>query len=172
MNQIIEPVDKALGGVVKDVPKLPAGFRKWLADNAWWLTAIGAVLLGLSVLSSLTALSSPATSVYDSWLRMAGVNTDSLRLSLIINIVVGAISVVLYAMAVSPLKAMRKKGWDFLLLAMLVSVVGSLVAAVATGQVSSLLTTVIGLAIAVYILYGVREYFTGKPAKSEAADRA
>lgn len=170
MNQIIEPVDKALGDIVKDVPKLPVGFRKWLADNAWWLTVIGAILLGLSVLNSLTMLNSTLPA-YETFLRMAGVNSEGYRLAMMVNIAVGLISVVIYAMAVSPLKAMQKKGWDLLLLAMVIAVVGSVIVAVLTGQVASLVVLAIGLAIAVYVLYGIREYFVGKTARKSVSDK-
>ena len=46
----IYKLEKMIESWLKPVPHLPTEWRKWLADNAWWLTIIGVVLSTISVL--------------------------------------------------------------------------------------------------------------------------
>ena len=52
----IYKLEKMIESWLKPVPHLPTEWRKWLADNAWWLTIIGVVLSTISVLGMLIKL--------------------------------------------------------------------------------------------------------------------
>lgn len=154
--QQLEPAERTLVSVMKDIPLLPAEFRKWLATNAWWLVIIGVALSAFSVISNLVTLSSPTAAWLDYMSAYVG---SSWKTNLIIGMVVTAVVAVIDAMAISPLKAMQKKGWSLLLLALIVGIVGVVVQAVVTGSLTLILAALIGLFVGAYVLYQVREYY-------------
>lgn len=77
-------------------------------------------------------------------------------------LVFGAAGIIIEAMAISPLKVGRKKGWDLMFMAMLVGVLGGLISAVLSVRLFDIVFQAIGLFIAGYFLFEVRNYFAAK----------
>lgn len=163
--QQLHSLEESLARVFKDLPHLPKGLRDWLVENAWWIVIIGVILGAIGVLGLLPTLlvGSAFVSYYAG--AMAG---GSLMVSGLVSIAVLVLTIVIEAMAIQPLKAKKKRGWDLLFLASLIGIAGSLVSAVVGGNIiGGLVGTAIGAAIGFYILFELRGHYiaSAKPSK-------
>lgn len=155
--QQLSSLEQALAGAFKDLPHLPKGFRDWLVENAWWLVIIGVVLGAIGVLGLLPTLFVGSAIVGYYAGAAAG---SSVMISGLVSIAVLVATVIIEAMAIQPLKAKKKHGWDLLFLASLIGIVGSLVGAVVGGNVvGGIIGTVIGAAIGFYVLFELRGHY-------------
>lgn len=140
----------------KDAPHLPATSQKWLSENIWWLTLIGVVLGAIGAVQVVMAsffVGALAGSVYGA--TLGGIAMLNLMLTLALAIV----SLVLCAMAISPLRAMQKKGWSLLLIVLLVSALSAVIGLVLSWSVSSFIFAMLFAAVSGYFLYEIRSYF-------------
>lgn len=167
-------IEQSLAKAFKDLPHFPKGLRDWVGENAWWIVIISVVLGGISVVTTLFAatLFGPFLVGYAG--SVGGVATGgAVLLSGLVSVAVLVVTVVLEAMAIQPLKAKRKRGWDLIFLAWLVSFAGSVVSTVIStaiggssifGAVSGLVWTAFFAAIGAYVLFEFRSYYlTPKP---------
>lgn len=139
----------------KDMPHLPVGLSKWIAQNLWWIVLVIVIIsilnifwISLLVVGALLPMGVPANSylgddVMTVWLTM-GV------------LIVGTIA---EAVAIVPLRERRKMGWDILLWLNLASFVVSAVICLVTFQLFDIVGPLIGLAISLYFLFEIRNYF-------------
>ena len=151
--EFIGKLERTILGWAKDVPHLPVGVRKWIADNIWWIVVIGAVLSGISVLvlvgglfANLSTLSSPIISYYAS-----SAFVGWLVVTTAVSLVFAVIECLLLAFAVNPLKEKQKKGWVLLFAVWLVGIIAAVVDAILTLNVLSFLGNVIFGAVWVVI---------------------
>lgn len=158
----LHQLEKMVRPWFKDLPHLPKEATKWMATNAWWLTLVGVVVAVLMMMALMPLLfgASVVMGVYggtyaSGYAAYTGLAVASAWLSLLFF----AAIVVIEAMAISHLKGGKKKGWDLLFLALVVSVVQSLVSAVLLVSVSKLLGAAIGAAIGGYILFEIQDHF-------------
>lgn len=163
--ELLGKLERTILGWLKDVPHLPIGVRKWIAENIWWIVVIGVVLTGISVLvlvgalfTNLSTLGSPIISYYASaafvgWL----VVTTAVSLAFV------SIETVLLAFAVRPLKAKQKKGWVLLFAVWLLGILSAVVGAILTLNVLSFLGSIIfgavWVAISGYFLFEIHGQF-------------
>jgi uncharacterized BrkB/YihY/UPF0761 family membrane protein len=168
--QQLSSLEQALAGVFKDLPHLPKVVRDWLVENAWWLVIIGVVLGAIGVLGLLPTLLVGSVVVGYYAGAVAG---GSVMVSGIVSIAVLVLTIVIEAMAIQPLKQKKKRGWDLLFLAALISIAGSLVGAVIGGNVvGGIVGTLIGAAIGGYILFELRDHYLAVKKPKEVADKA
>ncbi|HEY5695793.1 MAG TPA: hypothetical protein VIQ80_03085 [Candidatus Saccharimonadales bacterium] len=154
----------------KQVPHLPKNGQKWLAENAWWLTLIGVILGGLGILSALMATMVAGTILVGVGGAVGAAIGGFAFLAVLASLALGAVEIVIAAVAVMPLKAMNKKGWSLLFLAALVNVLSILVTFLFYLNVFSLLWSVLMVAVGGYFLFEVRDYYrTEKEAKKVKA---
>lgn len=159
-------LEKWLDETYKKLPiQLPEGARKWLADNAWWLTLIGGILSLWGAWGFWQA-----GHYLSSWARWAdevnrayGVNTSSTTdLSVMWYVALAAMLVqaVLYLLAFSKLKEHKKSGWNLLFYSSLVSLVMGIVYIFVPGYgAGSLIGVAIGAIIGWFFLFQVRGKF-------------
>ena len=163
-------LETTLGGWYKSAPHLPKNGQKWLADNLWWLALIGAVLSILGLLVVIPAFF--ATLAVTSYVT-GGVSTyysstyyNSLGglywLSLLVSLVSYIVTTILLALAVNPLKAKSKKGWEFLFWSYLANFAFSVVSAIVIVNIPGVIGSIIGVAVGGYFLFEVRSYFGAK----------
>lgn len=157
--QQLSGLENSLGALYKGLPHLPKDWRHWLADNAWWLVLIGVaigclgilglvpVVLGITIFTGIVA--GPAAGAL-------------IIITGIVNMAVLVVSVALEAMAIMPLKARQKRGWDLLFLVSLVTFTGAVLNALITGNVDHIVGLIIGTLIGLYVLFEVRMYFVHK----------
>lgn len=170
--EVIHKLELTLEAQYKKVPHLPVGVRKWLAENAWWLVLIGVIVGIFAILSILSLLG----------LAMLGLSIGGALLGAGIGAAVGAtlggillvtalISLALYiaetvlmGMAIMPLKDMKKRGWDLLFVVAVLNAVSIVVVGVLTFDLLGLVWSLLWIALSVYFLYEVRDYFLVKKA--------
>jgi len=159
---LLQPLEKPLEDINKQLPKLPKSFKDFLVQIVPWLTLLAAVL-ALWTAWGVWQWARIASWV-SSWASAVGVGGVS-RWSVMIYLSLGAliVAVIIYALAFSPLRTYAKKGWDLLFLGIAVNFVyGIFVAFSLYGGFGSFLGQLIGTAIALYLLFQVRDYYTGK----------
>jgi hypothetical protein len=160
--EALHKLEGTIEGWLKSVPHLPDNWRKWLAKNAWWLTLIGVVLSVFMLFSlfSMLAAFNATTSLYSAYVDAVITSQSPMwKVSIYVSLILMVIVVIIEAMAISPLKAMSKKGWDYLFLAYLVGIVSGVIGAVLNVDILSLIWAAVGAAIGAYILFEVRGHF-------------
>jgi len=151
--------------LIKDVPHLPLGVRRWFGENVWWLVAISAVMLAIAVLvfiaslfSYLGMLSTPIVSYYAST-TFVGLMIASTAVGLVFAFV----QFILMAFAIAPLKARQKRGWVLLFASWLVAIVSVVVGAVLTlnplSFIGNLIFGALVVAVTGYILFEMHGQF-------------
>ncbi len=154
--QYIDSVSSTVAKWMKDVPHLPKGLTKWLAENSWWLTIIGVVLSVFAVFSLLVAMTAGSAVLVAVGAPAIG---GMFFVSSLVALVGTGISVVAEAMAIAPLKAMKKRGWDLMFFVLLVSVAMGIVGSLLTANVGGILFGLIGAAIGAYVMLEFKQYF-------------
>lgn len=154
--QYVDSVASAAAKWMKGVPHLPKAFTKWLAQNSWWLTIIGVVFSAFGILTLLAAMMA-GTVV----LAAVGaiVYSGVFLVGALITLVGAVVCVVVEAMAIAPLKAMKRRGWDLMFLALLVSVAFGIISNLLTVNVGGVLLGLIGAAIGAYVALELKPYF-------------
>lgn len=154
----------------KGLPHLPKNGQKWLAVNAWWLVLIG-VILSVILLASSLMLTFLASAFLTGIAGPVGAALGGIALlSVLIYLAFGIVEVVLYAMAISPLKMLKKRGWDLLFIVALVNVISFVLSFIFTLDFLGLIREALAVAVGFYLLFEVRDYFvrTGDTTKTSA----
>ena len=154
---------------LKPLPHLPTDWRKWLSENAWWINLIGVVLSVFAIFALFSAITAVSTlvGIYGLGGYYAAATHGSLwTASMYISIAFMAVTTAITAMAITPLRQMKKRGWDLVFLAAIASLLSGLVVSVLNVEIVSVLSQLIGAAIGVYFLFELRPYF-----KSSRADK-
>lgn len=159
--QVLHGLESKIADMAKGLPHLPKEFTKWLSENAWWLTLIGVVigLLAIFPLLGLTLFASALTATYSVYYPYGLGQSGLFQTSLWVSLGFYVLLVVIEAFAISPLKGMKKRGWDLLFLAVLVSAASSVVNAILTTSFVGLFGAAIALAIGLYVLFEIRSRF-------------
>ena len=145
------------------LPRLPEASRKWIAANIWWITLVGVILGAIAILSIITAtfFAGAALSVYGGIIGAAIGGIILLGVLTFIGFM--AVSVTLGAMAVGPLKSMRRRGWLLLFVALLIQVAEHIVSFVFNWNLFSLVWSLFLTAVFGYFLFEIRGFY-GNPA--------
>ena len=158
MKQLL-PLEESIAKIHKDLPHLPKAITTWLVENAWWLVIIGLVIGAVGALTAITAMTAGSLVVG----AMLGASVGgAVWASSAVNLIVLVLLVAIEAMAIQPLKAKQKRGWDLLFVASLVSVAGSLVGALLSGPlgvVVGIVWALVGAAVAWYVLFELRAHY-------------
>ena len=163
--KVIDQIESKAAELLKPLPHLPANVTKWISINLWWMTLVGVIasVIGVIVLiaAMLTAISliGVTTSFYGYYAVAAPTYTWWGVVVLVVSILFLIVIVAFTAMAVNPLKNMKKKGWDILFLLNVVSAVYMVVNAIISLNFLGLISGAIGVAISAYLLYEIRSYF-------------
>jgi len=177
--ELVNKLEKIVGGWLKPVPHLPEKGRKWLADNVWWLALVGVVLSVLSAISAFYGAmfgnnyANYVDSIYKAYginnpnSGVFGLNMSMYMLVMYIGIVVGA---VIMGLAINHLKVKHKKGWDLMFLALLVSIAIQVVSVLfnLNNLIGGILSVAVGAAIGSYFLFEIKSYFK----KAETAKKS
>lgn len=160
----IHKLEDMIEGWFKPLPHLPAAGRKWLAENLWWITLVGVILAAWAALTAYQSLSylDNLNSAFGGLVGniIAQNNGQFWQTSVYISIALLTVTAVIEAIAISPLKAMSKKGWDLMFLATIVGVASSLVSGILNAQISGIFGAIIGAAIGAYLLFEIRSSFS------------
>ena len=166
----IHKLENTIEGWLKPLPHLPANWRKWLSENVWWIVLVGVILSVIGVIMIIgmimTAVAAigVASTIVTSTFGTVGVNiapeyTVWWYIATILSVVSLVVTIIIEAMAISPLKVLDKKGWDLMFIAYLIGIALSVVSAVLTLTIINLIGTAIGAAIGAYFLFEIRSHF-------------
>lgn len=173
MKAIENKLDELL---VKKAPfQLPENGRKMLVSALPWLALIGGVLSVLAAWGVYQLATWANTWMnaanelgglygYSGYTTAYATNAPLLWISLLIILVQG----IMFFMAFSPLKAHKKKGWDMLFWVSLLNIVYAVVYVVAAPNVMSLIFSLIGSLIGLYLLFQVRSHYSASAAAHTA----
>lgn len=154
--QYVESVSTTVAKWMKDVPHLPKGFTKWLAENSWWLTIVGVVISVFGVFGLLVAMTAGSALLVVVGAPALG---GMFFISSLVSLIGIGISVVAEVMAITPLKAMKKRGWDLMFFVLLVSVAMGILGSLLSANVGGILLGIIAAAIGAYVLLELKHYF-------------
>ena len=159
--EIISKLEKTIEQWLKPMPHLPESARKWIAINIWWLELIGVILLAFASLMSIGTLL-VALGISSSLFGLKLFNAMATVSGLVFLLFTGA-SVAVMSMAISPLKALKKKGWDLLFIALLINAASIVCSAFLSMNFGVFITNIfsgaIGIAVGAYFLFEIRSHF-------------
>jgi len=166
----IHKLENMIEGWLKPIPHLPTEWRKWLAENVWWITLVGVVLSVIGVLGLIFALIN-AMAIFGSVSSFYSVYSVSTAqtytgwwiLAIVVSLVFLVVTIAIEAMAIKPLKSQKKKGWDLMFLVLLIGAVSQVVNIILNFNpmsfIPNVIFTAIGVAIGAYFLFELRSYF-------------
>ena len=168
----LESLETKIAGIFKDVPQLPNSSKEGLAQVWPWLALIGGVLQ-LWAAWALYHLANFTNRLLDIAYYNSG-NTygpSSFDKTIIyLGAIMLAVDAVILLMAFPKLQKREKGGWNLLFLAALINLAYGVVQIFTYNRgFGAFLGSLIGSAIAFYLLFQVREKFGG-PAVSKRAD--
>jgi len=166
MLKYIKKAEALISDWLKDVPHLPKGAQKWIAENIWWITLVCAILSAISVLTGLmaffAALAAWGTVPYAYGYGIGGFWVVSALLAIVFSAVTAGI----LAKAITPLKTQKATGWHLLFMLFMVDVIYVVVSALFSygviGFIFNLIFGAIGLAISAYLLFEIKSHFVKK----------
>lgn len=161
----LQTLEKNLVDFFKSWPRLPKELTKFLADWAWLFTLIGVVLGVLGLFSALSVVLFGAA-LLTSAAGVLGAGIGALAtIGLIVSLLFSVVILYLEAMAISPLKEKKKKGWDYIYWAMLVSILSTIITTLLTLNFVGLIYSAIFVVLGGYILFEVRGHFVASQTK-------
>ncbi len=155
--QYVRQIEETLKEWYKDLPHLPKAFTKWLANNIWWLTLIGVVFGGIAALGSFSIIG-----VGSAYVAIFAPVISLLLIGAWLWLIALVVVVVIEAMAVSPLKALQRRGWELLFLAIIVSTAAAIVSGLLRIDVGGIVFSLVSFAVGAYILLEIEAYFVAK----------
>lgn len=176
----LDSLEKQLNEIFgKQLPALPAGGKKFLVSYLPYISLILGVLVLLSVLSlwrwatAANDLVNNLNSLSEAYGGTSITATDRLGPVVWLAIIALAIQGALYVASYPGLKARKKSGWNLMFYALIVNVVyGVVMVFSAYGGLGSLVASLIGTSIGLYLLFQIRASYsaskatkTDKPAK-------
>jgi len=169
-------VEKALAGVYKAAPALPKGAKEWIVKYAPWLALLGAIGTALAAWGAWhwAHVANDLADYLNTWSALYGgekVVSTRMGAALWIMFIVLLVEAVIYLVAFSGLKAKKKSGWDMLFLGTFVNIVFGIVSLFGDySPAGNLIGAIIGAIIAWYVLFQVRDYYTGKKVEAPKAE--
>lgn len=162
----IRKLEVTVAGWYKSVPHLPKDVQKWIATNAWWIVLIG-VIAGVFATLALLSVTFFAGALLAGVGGAVGAAIGGLAIiAVFIGLLLSVVQLVLAAMAIQPLKALKKKGWDLLFIITLLDVASLAVLLLLTFDIFGTIWGLLWAAVGAFFLFEIREYY-GQSAHSD-----
>ncbi len=163
----VNSLEKSLGDVFKSAPKLPAGGKKALIQYLPWINLVLGILMLLAAYSLwhwADTFGGAVDSINQLSRAFGGseVVSDRFSVGIWIAVVLSAIQGLLYIAAFPATRDRKKSGWNLMFYALLLNVVYAVVVLFTDyGGVGNLIGYLIGSAIGLYLLFQIRDAYTG-----------
>lgn len=163
----IKKLESIVAGWYSPAPHFPAKIRRWLGDNAWWLTIVSVALGTLNILNILRGLNT-ATQLktlaeqqapYSPYAEYILHSTGASLLNAWIWLTFVVAMVLIQAGAIKPLKTRQKRGWDLLFIGALVGIASGVIGVLFSLQLAHLLFVITSTIIGLYVLFEIRSEF-------------
>jgi hypothetical protein len=176
----LSSLEKKLENVfVKQAPALPDSGKKSLVEWLPWINLFFGVLALYSAyllwqwVDKINEAVDYVNRLGEAFGVTAPAEVERLSLVVWLSLAVLAAEAVLYILAFPALRARKKSGWDLLFYALLLNVVyGVVVLFTDYGGVGTLLGTLIGSAVGMYLLFQVRSHYKGAAHSKPASHKA
>ena len=167
----LEQLDNNLASLYKRVPALPSKTKAWLVQWLPWGSLIGGFFTLGSVWAAWNWTHDNAWIDYENKLNaLYGgpiISRHSTGPLLWLALLLLLTEAVLYLLAVSRLCRRDRSGWDYLFYAALLNTLYGLAAVFTSyGGIGSFLGAVLSSAVALYLLYQIRDRYTTPPTKT------
>jgi hypothetical protein len=169
--------EKITKKILSGVPDLPKNGQKWLAENVWWLVALGAIVTVISVINSISYIIdiySAANSLINSLTTVRYTYGGWWTTVFVIGLALHLGVAVLLAKAVMPLKNRHPKGWRLLFFTLLFGFAAAIIPPVlgfyAPYIVTMLAASLLGVLVGAYFLHQIKPYFSS-PAKAKSKSK-
>lgn len=169
----LQPLEKSLDDLfVKQAPTLPANGKKALVQYLPWINLILGLLTlyTVYVLWHWAHLANNLINYANSLSAAYGgpqVANSRMTTGIWLGLIVLAIEALLYIAAFPATRDRKKSGWNLMFYALLVNVVyGVVILFTSYGGVGSLIGTLIGSAIGLYLLFQIRSSYGSKAVKA------
>lgn len=165
MNSKIQLIADTVERLFKIFPKLPAKWRKKLAENTWWIVAIVATILVFTTISIAFALFSVVTMMGAAagtygYYAPAGLSPHWIMLQTLVLVEMIVVTGLLL-MSIKGLRSRSCGGWNLLFSSFLVDIVIIIVNAFTYG-LGSIIWSVLGLILGLYLIFEIKFYFRPK----------
>jgi hypothetical protein len=165
----LEPLERNLDDFfVKQSPPLPANAKKALVHYLPWINLVLGLLTLYSVYviwhwahlaSNLINYANSISAVYGG----PQISSNRLTFGIWLGLIVLALEAVLYIVAFPATRDRKKSGWDLMFYAFLVNVVyGVVILFTDYGGLGTLIWTLIGSAIGLYLLFQIRSNYSAR----------
>lgn len=152
--------ERSIARLYSKAPHIPTGFRRWLAQSAWWLTLLFVLFAGIGAFGLLflvalfgVVLTSIADGVGAAFGGLLFVFTAASMLFLLV-------SIILAGMAISPLRARHKRGWRLLFYVLVLNGVVDVLSLLLHQNVLIFLGQTFILMLLGYVLFEIRSEFS------------
>lgn len=167
--EIINKLENMIAEWYKGLPHLPKNGQQWLAKNVWWIALIG-VILGVMGIFTVLAATLFAGAVLTAAGGVAGAAVAGFAMIVIwAYLAVAVVSLIITVMAISPLKAMKKRGWTLIFMTVLLEAVAQVVYFLFDYNFFGLVWGLLMSAVTAYFLFEIRSFFDGKTSASKKA---
>lgn len=166
----LHKLETTIAGWYSGLPHLPKNVQKWIGENIWWIVLIIFILSVLSIFSLIAGIAALATlsgATYGAYGAYAAQANAGMALTAAWVALAGMIvTTVILGLAISPLKAGKKKGWDLIFLSDLAYLVITVAGMLVSFNFGGIIGTVIGTAIGFYFLFEIRGHYLPHSAKA------
>jgi uncharacterized membrane protein YfcA len=163
MHSAVSSVKSAIITYHARMPHLPENARRWLSDNLWWIVLMAALFgaFGVAILVLITLLGGVflAGAVFLFSAKFGGLAL------LLMTAAVGLMvtNVIVSIMAIKPLQAKVKRGWNLLCLSLVIGFVAALLTDAVRHDIGAVIKDVLLVSIGMYVMLELRRYFPVMP---------
>lgn len=168
--ETIHKLELSLEQQYDKLPHLPVHIQKWFAENAWWLILIGVAISALGLVGLLSVL---AIAMFGLTLGGAVIGSGVgatvgaaiggiVLVTTIISIALYVVETAILGLAVSPLKSLKKRGWDLLFIVAVINAAVIIVVNIISLNIFGLIWSLLWVGVGVYFLYEIRSFFIVK----------
>lgn len=165
----VRKLETVVASWYKNVPHLPVAGQKLLAQNAWWIVLVWLVLSALGVASVLFGTLILGAAVTGLTGAVGAAVSGFAFVIVLITMLFSVAMLIIGAMAISPLKAMQKKGWMLLFIVSLVNVLAAVITFLFGFNLLALIWDLLLVAVAGYFLFEIHGYFDGASSRKKVA---
>lgn len=163
--EALHKLEDQLAPLFKDMPALPKGFKDALVQYWPYIALVLGILQLLAAISLFGLVATANTFISYAGYVTGNAYTGFSLIAAYAGIVLLLVNAVIFLMAYSPLTKKLKRGWDLLFLSIIINLVyGITQVFIGSRGVSSMLGSLLGTAIGLYLLFQIRSLYTAKKA--------